>query len=1078
MSIDRWRRVAALLPLLALLATVLPYQPPAVQALTTSTVLRSTPTAAEDQDLVRASFQHPIQDSQFYFVLPDRFENTDRNNDRGGYGTGDSDADVLRHGFRPSNKAYYHGGDLKGVLSRLDYLQGLGINAIWMTPIFKNRPVQCGATTTIADCSAGYHGYWITDFTQIDPHLGTNAEMTALVRAAHARGMKVFFDIITNHTADVITYEEQQYNYRNKRNFPYQDADGNEFDDRQYAGTDTFPPLDPEISFPYTPVFRTPEDATVKKPDWLNNPIYYHNRGNSTFSGESSEYGDFFGLDDLFTEHPTVVNGMIDIYRTWVSDFGIDGYRIDTVKHVNIEFWQEFAPGILQYAKAHGRPDFFMYGEVFSGDVPFVSHYTTEGRLQAALDFPFQGTARGFASQSQPTNNLRDLFAADDYYTDADSNAYQLPTFLSNHDIGRFGRFLQQDNAGASDAELLRRDRLGHALMYFARGMPIVYYGDEQGFTGDGGDQDARQDMMPSQVPSYNDDDLIGTNATTAADNFDRNHPLYQTLNQLAGVRQAHEALRRGAQIHRYSSDTAGIYAFSRIERDQLIEYIVAANNAETQQSATFKTFSPNERFSAVYPAGGGSLTTDANANITVTVPPLDVVVYRADRSPRTMRSAPNITITAPTQGSEVTGRVEVAAQLDSDRFAEVTFAVKVGDAAEYTYIGTDNNAPYRVFYDVSDLAPGTALSFKAIVNDPTDDNEYGYGDLNSATVTAMVRQDDTGNCPAPAYAVIHYNRPNGDYEGWGLHLWGDAIDPSEATEWTAPKQPNGEDAYGVFWFIKLADGSQPLNFIVHKGDEKDTPNDRSFIPEESPEVWLKQGDAQIHTSAVAARGAVRIHYQRADNNYEGWGLHLWGDAIDPSEATEWTAPKPFDGTDSFGRYADVKLADVLEPVNFIVHKGDEKDTPNDRMFMPLDARTGDIWLVQGDDAAYTSRAAAENVAIIHYHRIDGDYDGWGLHVWAGAATPTDWTSPIMPAGRDRFGVYFRVPLAPDATALSYIIHKGDQKDLPEDQELDLATYGHEVWVIQSTPGYLLPIVRDCGNTDMRRQMFFPMMFT
>jgi glycosidase len=97
--------------------------------------------------------------------------------------------------------------------------------------------------------------------------------------------------------------------------------------------------------------------------------------------------------------------------------------------------------------------------------------------------------------------------------------------------------------------------------MYFARGMPIVYYGDEQGFTGDGGDQDARQDMMPSQVPTYNDDDLIGTDETPADDNFDRDHPLYQALKRLADVRQAHDALRRGAQIHRYSSGTAGIYA-------------------------------------------------------------------------------------------------------------------------------------------------------------------------------------------------------------------------------------------------------------------------------------------------------------------------------------------------------------------------------------------------------------------------------------------------------------------------------------------------------------------------------------
>lgn len=146
------------------------------------------------------------------------------------------------------------------------------------------------------------------------------------------------------------------------------------------------------------------------------------------------------------------------------------------------------------------------------------------------LDFGFQGSARNFASQSDATDNLRNFYETDDYYTDIDSNAYALPLFLGNHDIGRIGLFLNQDNSGATDAELLARDELAHALMYFGRGMPVLYYGDEQGFTGDGGDKDARQDMMPSLVPSYNDDDLIGTSATTADSNFDNTHPLYQTL--------------------------------------------------------------------------------------------------------------------------------------------------------------------------------------------------------------------------------------------------------------------------------------------------------------------------------------------------------------------------------------------------------------------------------------------------------------------------------------------------------------------------------------------------------------------
>ena len=159
--------------------------------------------SAQDRALVRASLRHPAQDNQFYFVMPDRFENGDSANDTGGLPGGSSDEDVLRHGYDPELRGYYHGGDLAGLISRLDYLEGMGTTAIWLTPSFKNKPVQ--GDGTIQGSSAGYHGYWITYFTSIDPHLGTNAELPELVDEAPARGMKVFFDIITNHPADVIS---------------------------------------------------------------------------------------------------------------------------------------------------------------------------------------------------------------------------------------------------------------------------------------------------------------------------------------------------------------------------------------------------------------------------------------------------------------------------------------------------------------------------------------------------------------------------------------------------------------------------------------------------------------------------------------------------------------------------------------------------------------------------------------------------------------------------------------------------------------------------------------------------------
>ena len=161
------------------------------------------------------------QDEVIYFVLPDRFENGDPSNDRGGLS-----GDRLTTGFDPTSKGFYNGGDLKGLIKRLDYIQGLGATALWVAPIFKNKPVQGPKGQE----SAGYHGYWITDFTSVDPHFGTNADFKALVDAVHARGMKFYMDIVVNHTADVLYFQEcvgkDRCSYRSIADYPYQRRGG------------------------------------------------------------------------------------------------------------------------------------------------------------------------------------------------------------------------------------------------------------------------------------------------------------------------------------------------------------------------------------------------------------------------------------------------------------------------------------------------------------------------------------------------------------------------------------------------------------------------------------------------------------------------------------------------------------------------------------------------------------------------------------------------------------------------------------------------------------------------------------
>jgi pullulanase-type alpha-1,6-glucosidase len=1053
------------------------------------------PPPAEDAALIRAPAGNPAnQDEIFYFVMPDRFANGDPANNSGGIA-----GDALASGFKPDDKGFYHGGDLAGLRAKLPYLKELGVTAIWMTPMFKNRAVQ--GDGTIAGSSAGYHGYWPVDFTQIDPHFGTNAEMKAFVQAANADGMRVFFDIITNHTGDVIDYEGKDYAYVPRSAAPYRDAGGNIFDDRDYLFAPSFPPLN-RYSFPKRPTFRTPADAAVKVPAWLNDVTMYHNRGDAAFDGgEGDLYGDFSGLDGLFTERPEVVRGLLDIHKTWIREFGIDGFRVDTVKHVNMEFWQQFVPEIRAYAASQGKPDFFVFGEVFSGDPAFLSQYSRQGKFPALLDFDFNYSGQDFAVGSAGPGRLQGLFRGDDYYTTADDNAYDQPTFLGNHDVGRMGSRMQAVSAALPDEERVARMLLGYGLMFTARGVPIIYYGDEQGFTGDGGDKDARQSLFASQVASYNDDDLIGTASTTAVDNYTTSHPLFVGLKELAALRKANPALQTGAQIERLAEGGgAGVYAFSRIDRAAKVEYVVALNNAEAARTVSIATFAPSgASFQAIYGATG-SASADAGGRLSLTVPPLGVVVYRQAAAnpgnPGGSPIGPTISFTAPVSGTVLAtqGLVELAASVSGNPFAEVSFAVSV-DGGAYQPLGTDTNAPYRVFYDARGLHGGATLRFKAVVRDLLG----AEGNFNSATTVVTV-----GTPPACTvsyqYAVVHYSRADGNYQDWGLHVWGDAV--AQETAWESPIPFLGRTEYGAFAWVRLKDATKPLNFVVHGANAgnrevKDPDGDRSFVPKDTPQVFLKSGEAAVYPSQAAAQGYITIHYSRPGDDYAGWGAYVFGDGVDPSEITTWPANNPFTGPDSgsdaYGRWVRIKLTDPAKQLGFIIQSGPPdgvKDTDGDRFVVP--AATPSIWLKQGDTRVYRSLSEAQGVVTLRYHRPAGDYgnyassnfaDFWGLHTWAGTKNPNpSWTEPFKPVSPtpDSFGVTFRTELAADAATWAYILHRGDAKDKPNDQLLNLAETGNEVWVLQEMPGdypYLLPMQPGCrlgeGNQTAKQRAHF-----
>ncbi|MFF4299367.1 pullulanase-type alpha-1,6-glucosidase [Streptomyces vinaceus] len=908
----------------ALAVTLLPALPAAAAA---------PPAPPSDAKLAAEPARHDLTREQFYFVLPDRFANGDPRNDTGGLAGG-----RLETGLDPTDKGFYQGGDLKGLTDRLDYIKGLGTTAIWMAPIFKNQPVQGKG----ADVSAGYHGYWITDFTQVDPHFGTNADLERLIDKAHAKGMKVFFDVITNHTADVVDYREQSYSYLSKGAFPYLTKDGVPFDDSDYAdGKRKFPAVDAE-SFPRTP-FVPDAKKNLKAPAWLNDPTMYHDRGDSTFAGESSDQGDFFGLDDLWTERPEVVSGMEKIYEKWVKDFAVDGFRIDTVKHVDTGFWTQWATALDQYAAQRGRKNFFMFGEVYSADTAVTSPYVTRGRLDATLDFPLQDAIRAYASQGAAAPRLGSVLADDYRYTTDKANAYEQVTFLGNHDMGRFGSFLKQDRPGAGEQELLDRYRLANELMFFSRGNPVVYSGDEQGFTGAGGDKDARQPLFGTRIADYLDDDQLGTARTHASDAYDPGHPLYKQISALSKLTKDHPALRDGVQSERLSDGS--VYAFARTDARTRTEYLVASNNAA--EARTVELDAPaGARYRTLY-GGSGQLRASAAGKLTVTVPALGSVVLQGAAPLAAPAAKPALTLKAPAPGAA--GTVELSADVTGGGLNRVVFAAQTG-TGKWQVLGSADHVPYKVTQHITAPA-GTALRYKAVAVDASGRTASALAE----SVSGQVPPTPVPTATQRDYAVVHYRRPDGDYANWRLYAWGDLAD-GEATPWPAGHDFTGRDSYGAFAYVKLKPGASSVGYLViDKDGNKDVATDRTLDVTKSGEVWLEQGKEAATT----------------------------------------------------------------------------------------------------DRPAYPPQDQAK--AVLHYQRADGAYEGWGLHVWTGAATPTDWSKPLMPARTDSYGAVYEVPLAAGATSLSYILHKGDEKDLPTDQSLDLKATGHEVWMLGGRAPYLLP---------------------
>ena len=359
---------------------------------------------------------------------------------------------------KASDPHAYHGGDLDGIIQKLPYIKSLGATCIWITPIQDNKD------DALVDKYWGFHGYWTKDFERVDEHLGDEAKYKQLVKEAHAMGIKVMLDIVINH-----------------------------------AGYDA----------PIT------KDAAYK--DW------FHHNGNITdWENQGQlEYHDIHGLPDFNTENPKVIDFMEDTWSSWAKRTDTDAFRIDTVKHVPIKFWNRFN----QTIKSRVKSDFLILGEVLHGDAGYVGQYTKEGKFDSVFDFPMYFTLADVFARGQSMRKLGDRLRADGAYNDATL----LSPFLDNHDVPRF-----MSTAGGDEKKL----RLALAFLLTMRGVPTLYYGTENAMKG-AGEPENREDM-----------------------NFGANPSLTNYVRKLTSLRHGLEPLRRGRMLEMWQDDE--VYGFSR----------------------------------------------------------------------------------------------------------------------------------------------------------------------------------------------------------------------------------------------------------------------------------------------------------------------------------------------------------------------------------------------------------------------------------------------------------------------------------------------------------------------------------
>lgn len=395
-----------------------------------------------------------------YFMMTDRFfDGNESNNTASGTDTyGD-------------NPGLYHGGDFAGVTAKLDYLQDLGVNTIWLTPIVKNI---AGVTVTDEGSedvpyNAAYHGYWASDFTKLNPTMGTTEEFKTMISEAHKRGMRIMVDIVVNHAG--------------------------------YGTESTFA-------------------------DML--------RDKSVSEGDIKSWQS--GLPDFATENADVRAKLVEWQTSWMRNYGVDYFRVDTVKHVDSTTW-----AALKNSTTEVNPSFKMIGEYYGAGYASNGSTLGSGQMDADLDFDFNDQATSFVSGN--ISSVEKFLSA---RNSALNNAYMTGQFLSSHDEDGFKASLI-NGKGYTEDEATSAALVAATLQLTAKGIPVIYYGEEVGLSG--------LNNYPYQTNRY---DMDFSKAT-------KDNVTYQHYKNLLSIRNAYtDVFARGSRTVVAGSDEEGYDVVSR----------------------------------------------------------------------------------------------------------------------------------------------------------------------------------------------------------------------------------------------------------------------------------------------------------------------------------------------------------------------------------------------------------------------------------------------------------------------------------------------------------------------------------